>query len=190
VTGLYRYQPTDPGLLGPILSGLNGGNPEAIVICGTRLVAPEEVLAPLRAAGNLQPIFASSTMDGDHWIGKVPDVGDFTMLSYASVYTASTDPSPEVRQVLADYLANTGHRASDGRVVTGHDAIEAYVRAVERAGTLEPGAVAGQLERFESEELAGGPVTFGPGIHAPVSRPMRVIAIEEPFARYDRILVP
>ena len=80
-------------------------------------------------------------MDGDFWIGKVPGVGDFTMLSYASVYTESTDPSPEVRQVLADYLAATGHRASDGRVVTGHDAIEAYARAVERAGTPEPGAV-------------------------------------------------
>jgi branched-chain amino acid transport system substrate-binding protein len=190
VYGLYRYQPTDPGLLGPILAGLINTGPESIVFCGTRLVAPEEILAPIRAAGILQPIFASSTMDGDHWIGKVPGVGDFTMLSYASVYTGSPDPSPDVREVLADYLAATGHIARDGRVVTGHDAIEAYVRAVERAGTLEPGAVAAQLERFDEEELATGPITFGPTVHAATDRPMRVITIEEPYARYDRIVSP
>ncbi len=189
VSGLYRYQPTDPGLLEPILSGLAANNPEAIVFCGTRLVAPE-ILAPVRAMGIPQPIFANSTMDGDFWIGKVPGVGDFTMLSYASVFTESTDPSPEVRQVLADYLEATGHRASDGRVVTGHDAMEAYVRAVERAGTIEPRAVARELERFESEVLAAGPVTFGPGVHAAASRPMRVIAIQEPYAQYDRIISP
>ncbi|MCY3636721.1 MAG: ABC transporter substrate-binding protein [bacterium] len=190
VSGLYRYQPTDPGLLEPILSGLVNTGPEAIVFCGTWLVGPEEILAPIRAAAILQPIFASSTMDGDHWIGKVPGIGDFTMLSYASVYTDSPDPSPEVREVLAGYLATTGHIARDGRVVTGADAVEAYVRAVERAGTLEPGAVAAQLERFDSEDLAAGPVTFGPNVRAPVDRPMRVITIEEPYARYDRIVSP
>lgn len=190
VSGLYRYQPTDPGLLEPILSGLINTGPESIVFCGTRLVAPEEILAPIRAAGIVHPIFASSTMDGDHWIGKVPGVGDFTMLSYASVYTDSPDPSPEVRQVLADYLSATGHIAKDGRVVTGADAVEAYVRAVERAGTLEPGAVAAQLERFEDEELAAGPVTFGPNVRAAADRPMRVITIEEPYARYNRIVSP
>ena len=190
VNGLYRYQPTDPGLLEPILSGLVNTAPESIVFCGTRLVAPEEILAPIRAAGILQPIFASSTMDGDHWIGKVPGVGDFTMLSYASVYTDSPDPSSEVREALADYLAATGHIARDGRVVTGHDAIEAYVRAVERAGTLEPRAVASHLERFDNEELVAGPVTFGPNIRAATDRPMRVITIEEPFAQYDRMVSP
>ena len=190
VSGLYRYQPTDPGLLGPILSGLINSGPESIVLCATRLVAPEEILAPIRAAGILQPIFASSTMDGDHWIGKVPGVGDFTMLSYASVYTDSPDPSPEVRQVLADYLAATGHIAKDGRVITGADAVEAYVRAVERAGTLDPGTVAAQLERFDGEEMAAGPITFGPNVHAAADRPMRVITIEEPYARYDRIVSP
>lgn len=190
ISGLYRYQPTDPGLLEPILSGLANTGPESIVFCGTWLVGPEEILAPIRAAGILQPIFASSTMDGDHWIGKVPGVGDFTMLSYASVYTDSPDPSPEVREVLADYRATTGHIARDGRVVTGADAVEAYVRAVERAGTLEPEAVARQLERFDGEDLAAGPVTFGPDVRAPVDRPMRVITIEEPYARYDRIVSP
>ena len=190
VYGLYRYQPTDPGLLEPILSGLINTGPESIVFCGTRLVAPEEILAPIRAVGILQPIFASSTMDGDHWIGKVPGVGDFTMLSYASVYTGSPDPSPEVREVLADYLTSTGHIARDGRVVTGADAVEAYVRAVERAGTLDPGAVTAQLERFDGEELAAGPITFGPNIRAAADRPMRVITIEEPYAQYDRMVSP
>ena len=190
VSGLYRYQPTDPGLLGPILSGLINNDPEAIVICGTRLIAPEEILAQVRAVGILQPIFANSTMDGDFWIGRVPGIGDFTMLSYASVYTDSPDPNPVVRQVMADYLAATGHIPGDGRVVTGHDAIEAYVRAVERAGTLEPGAVAAQLERFDLEDLAAGPTTFGPRVHAAADRPMRVITIQEPYARFDRIIGP
>lgn len=189
VSGLYRYQPTDPGLLDPILVGLESANPQAIVFCGTRLVAPE-ILAPIRAEGHAQPIFASSAMDGDHWIGRVPGVGDFTMLSYASIYTDSPDPSPAVRQVLADYLAATGHRARDGRVVTGHNAIEAYARAVERAGTTDPRAVAVQLERFDGEDLVAGPVTFGPRAHAALGRPMRVITIQDPYARYDRIVVP
>ena len=189
VAGFYRYQPTDPGLLEPMLFGLANKSPEAIVFCGTRLVAPE-ILAPIRASGILQPIFANSTMDGDFWIGRVPGVGDFTMLSYASVYTDSPDPSPAARQVLADYFAAEGHIARDGRAVTGADAVEAYVRAVERAGTVDPRAVAARLERFDGEDLAAGPVTFGPGVHAPADRPMRVITIEEPFARFDRIIGP
>lgn len=189
VAGLYRYQPTDPGLLEPILSGLAGSNTEAIVFCGTRLVAPE-ILAPIRAAGIVQPIFAGSSMDGDHWIGHVPGVGDFTMLSYASVYTDSPDPSPEVRQVLADYFAVTGHRARDGRVVTGHDAVEAYVRAVEQANTTDPRAVAVVLERFDREDLVAGPVTFGSRVHAALGRPMRVITIQDPYAQFERIIGP
>lgn len=189
VSGLYRYQPTDPGLLEPILSGLAGSNAEAIVFCGTRLVAPE-ILAPIRAAGIVQPVFAGSSMDGDHWIGHVPGVGDFTMLSYASVYTDSPDPSPEVRQVLADYFAVTGHRARDGRVVTGHDAVEAYVRAVEQAGTTDPQAVAVVLERFDREDLVAGPVTFGSQVQAALGRPMRVITIQDPYAQFDRIVGP
>lgn len=189
VSGPYRYQPTDPGLLEPILFGLDSAGPEAIVFCGTRLVAPE-ILAPIRALGFNQPILASSTMDGDHWIGRVPGVGDFTMLSYASIYTDSPDPSPGVREVLGDYIQATGHRARDGRVVTGHDAVEAYVRAVERAGTTDPRAVAVQLERLEGEDLVAGPVTFGPQAHAPVNRPMRVIVIQDPYATYDRMIAP
>lgn len=189
VAGLHRYQPTDPGLLDPVLLGLASTNPEAIVFCGTRLVAPE-ILAPVRAAGFNQPIFANSTMDGDHWIGHVPGVGDFTMLSYASIYTDSPDPSPAVREVLADFLETTGHRARDGRMVTGHDAVEAYVRAVERAGTTDPGPVATQMERFEAEDLVAGPVTFGPDLRAPVDRPMRVITVQDPYAQYERIIVP
>lgn len=189
ISGLYRYQPTDPGLLEPILSGLAGSSTEAIVFCGTRLVAPE-ILAPIRGAGIVQPIFASSTMDGDHWLGHVPGVGDFTMLSYASVYTDSPDPSPEVRQLLADYFAVTGHRARDGRAVTGHDAVEAYVRAVERAGTTDPAVVAVQMERFDAEDLVAGPVTFGSRVHAAIGRPMRVITIQDPYARFERIVGP
>ncbi len=189
VSGLHRYQPTDPSLLEPILSGLAGANSEAIVFCGTRLVAPE-ILAPIRAAGFSQPVFSGSTMDGDHWLGLVPGVGDFTMLSYASVYTDSPDPSPEVRQVLADYLAATGHRARDGRAVTGHDAVEAYVRAVERAGTTDSQAVAAELARFDREELAAGPVTFGTRVRAARGRPMRVITVRYPYARFERIAGP
>ncbi|MCY3962855.1 MAG: ABC transporter substrate-binding protein [bacterium] len=189
VAGVHRYQPTDPGLLEPILLGLGSTNPEAIVFCGTRLVAPE-ILAPVRAAGFNQPIFANSTMDGDHWIGHVPGIGDFTMLSYASIYTDSPDPSPAVREVLADYLGTTGHRARDGRMITGHDAMEAYVRAVERAGTTDPGPVAIQLERFDGEDLVAGPVSFTSGVHAPLGRPMRVITIQDPYAQFERIVDP
>ncbi len=189
IVGLYRYQPTDPGLLDPILSGLSSADPESIVFCGTRLVAPE-ILAPVRAAGFAQPVFASSTMDGDHWIGHVPGIGDFTMLSYASVYTDSPDPSPAVREVLADYLEATGHRARDGRAITGHDAIEAYVRAVERAGTIDPGPVTAQLERFDGEDLVAGSVTYSSSVHAALGRPMRVITIQDPYAQYDRIISP
>ena len=188
IVGLYRYQPTDPGLLDPILSGMSSADPESIVFCSTRTVAPE-ILAPVRSAGFAQPIFANSTMDGDHWIGHVPGIGDFTMLSYASVYTDSPDPAPAVREVLADYLDATGHRARDGRMVTGNDAVEAYVRAVERAGTTEPGAVAEQLQRLDGEELAIGPVTFGPDLQAVANRPMRVIDVEEPYARFSRMTV-
>lgn len=189
IAGVHRYQPTDPGLLEPILLGLGSTDPEAIVFCGTRLVAPE-ILAPVRAAGFYQPIFANSTMDGDHWIGHIPGVGDFTMLSYASIYTDSPDPSPAVRQVLGDFLETTGHRARDGRMVTGHDSIEAYIRAVERAGTTDPGPVAIQLERFDGEELVAGPVTFTSGVHAPLRRPMRVITIQDPYAQFERIVDP
>ena len=189
VAGLHRYQPTDPGLLEPILRGLANSNTDAIVFCGTRLVAPE-ILAPIRAAGISQPIFSGSAMDGDHWIGLVRGVGDFTMLSYASVYTDSPDPSPEVRQVLSDYFEATGHRARDGRVVTGYDAVEAYVRAVEQAGTTDPRAVAAVLQRFEDEELAAGPVSFGSDVRSALGRPMRVITIQDPYAQFERIVGP
>ena len=187
ISGFHRYQPTDPSLLDPILSGIARTDPEAIVFCGTRKVAPE-ILAPIRASGMNQPIFANSTMDGDFWIHMVPGIGDFTVLSYASVY--QDDPSPAVRQLLDDFQAATGYRANDGRAITGVDAVDAYVRAVERAGTLNPRVVAAELEQFDAEPLAAGLTSFGPRAHAAVGRPMRVITIHGDHARYDRIISP
>jgi branched-chain amino acid transport system substrate-binding protein len=128
------------------------------------------VLRQLRSAGVNNPVLGSEAMDGSHWIDAVPDLSNFYVAVYASIF--GNDPDPKVETFMARYKEKFGEAAPMGHVLTGYSAVEAYARAVEKAGTVEADKVKAVLDSFKNEELLIGPTTFEPDLHINLNRPM------------------
>ena len=73
---------------------------------------------------------------------------------------------PKSRQ----WLAEIDIRDIDDLRTVG--AVEAYARAVEKAGSVEADKVKAVLDSFSNEELLIGPTTFEPDLHINLNRPM------------------
>lgn len=70
------------------------------------------------------------------------------------------------------YKEKFGEAPPMGHVLTGYSAVEAYARAVEKAGSVEADKVKAVLDSFSNEELLIGPTTFEPDLHINLNRPM------------------
>lgn len=128
------------------------------------------VLRQLRSAGISNPVLGSEAMDGSHWIDAVPDLSNFYVAVYASIF--GNDPDSKIQEFMKRYQVKFGEAAPMGHVITGYSAVEAYARAVEKAGSVEADKVKAVLDTFTNEELLIGPTTFEPDLHINLKRPM------------------
>ena len=130
----------------------------------------------LRAANVIQPILASDSWDGDYWLSGVPKLDNMYFVTYASMY--GTDPRPAMRSFFDAFKAKFGRLPTQSNALTGYSVIEAWVRAVERAKSLDAGKVRGVLDTFKDEPLLVGPTTYTPQVHINDRRDMVVMQVE------------
>ncbi|HWL71764.1 MAG TPA: ABC transporter substrate-binding protein [Geminicoccus sp.] len=144
------------------------------------------VLRQVRSAGIDTPIVGSEAMDGAYWANAVPDLNDFYVAVYASIY--GNDPDERVNEFMARYEKNFGEQAPMGHAVTGYAAVEAWARAAEKAGSLEVEQIQAALDSFNGEPLLVGPSTFRPDLHIDLTRPLLIMrAVNgkyEPIGRF------
>ncbi len=131
----------------------------------------------LRAAGVTQPILGSDSWDGDFWLSGVPGLTNMYFVTYGSLY--GTDPRPAMRKFFETFKAKYGALPVQSNAVTGYSVLEAWVHAVEKAGTLDTDKVRAVLDGFHDEPLMVGPTSFTPDVHINNTREMTIMEIKD-----------
>jgi branched-chain amino acid transport system substrate-binding protein len=144
-----------------------------------------EAAASIRGAGVKTPIISGFGMDGAFWLGAVPNLSDYYVVTYASVF--GDDPNPKVTALLDAFKTKTGNPAATSGLITGASSVEAFAVAAERAKSFDGAALAAEMEKFKNEDLTAGPTSFSPELHVNVTRPMAVLKItggKDAFVEY------
>lgn len=151
-----------------------GAAADVIMWCG--FTNNGAAMRQVRSAGIDTPILASESMDGAHWLEAVPDLSDYYIAVYGSIH--GNDPDPKVRAFMEKFQTKFGEAAPMGHVLTGYSVVEAYARAVEKAGTTDTAAVKAELDGFSDEPLLIGPTTYEPDLHINLNRPMLIMEMK------------
>lgn len=162
-----------------------GEDADVIMWCG--FTNNGSAMRQVRSAGISTPILASESMDGAHWLEAVPDLSDYYIAVYGSIH--GNDPDSNVQAFMEKFEAKFGEPAPMGHVLTGYSVVEAYARAVEKAGTTDSAAVQAELDGFKDEPLLIGPTSFEPDLHINLHRPMLLMEMKNgeyhPIGRFS-----
>lgn len=134
-------------------------------------------LRQLRAAGVNQPVLGSESWDGDYWLEAVPNLSDFYLVTYGSIF--GNDTRPEVAQFMAKFEAKFGGAPTTSHALTGYSVIQGWSYAVEKAGTLDAEAVRPILESFVDVPLLAGPTTFTAEDHINMQRDLILLKVQD-----------
>jgi branched-chain amino acid transport system substrate-binding protein len=144
------------------------------------------MMRQVRSAGIELPVVGSEAMDGSYWLQAVPDLSNFYVAVYASIH--GNDPDARIQKFMQTYKAKFGEAAPMGHVITGYAAVEAWAKAANRAGKVEPSAIKTALDSFKDEPLITGPATFTPDLHINLKLPMLLMHADKgSFKPIDRI---
>jgi branched-chain amino acid transport system substrate-binding protein len=91
-------------------------------------------------------------------------LGDATNYIFAGIWWSKNLPYPQVKQFVADYKASTGREPDSWYPATAYDAMRVLAAAIEKAGSLNKGAIRDQLRTIElrGSLLPGQVLRFGP----------------------------
>jgi branched-chain amino acid transport system substrate-binding protein len=147
-----------------------------VIVTSTAFGELPALVSGLRSLGNRTPILNSWAGDGTYWAPKNPQVTDYYLVTYASVF--GDDPNPAVRKLAKQVKAGTGG------FVQGAGTIDGIVTAIRRAnGSTNGSTLATQLERFKKVPTLAGKISFSPALHSVFGRQYRVIKIHNNKAR-------
>ena len=162
-----------------------------IFLCAATFDGPA-LIKQARAAGVETPILASESVDGAFWLEAVPNLSEFYLSVYASMF--GNDPDPAINDYVARYTAMHGVAPITAHSLTGYSLIEAWVIAAERAGSFDADAIRQELDKFDNEKLLIGPTTYTPDLHINLFRGMQMMEVQNgkhaPLMRYTAERVP
>jgi len=147
--------------------------PDVIFFCSYAPGGPSAI-RQLRAAGIAAPIVTGESLDGDYWIGAVPDLSNFYVISYGSKY--GDDPEADVNGFFKRFEAKFGRKADVSYGLRGYAAVQAWAQAANKAGSLDGSKVAAVLDSFDKKPLVIGPTTYTGKLHIQTTRPMAILA--------------
>jgi branched-chain amino acid transport system substrate-binding protein len=150
--------------------------PDVIFFCSYAPGGPSAI-RQLRAAGVESAILTGESLDGDYWIGTVPDLSNFFVVNYGSKY--GDDPDPAVNEFFQRFEAKYGKPADVSYGLRGYSAVQAWAAAANKAGSLEGSKVAAVLDTFNEEPLMIGPTTYTPELHIQTTRPMTIVGVTD-----------
>jgi branched-chain amino acid transport system substrate-binding protein len=161
--------------------------PDVIFFCSYAPGGPSAI-RQLRAAGIESAILTGESLDGDYWIGTVPDLSNFYVVNYGSKY--GDDPDPAVNDFFKRFEERFGRPADVSYGLRGYSAVQAWANAANEAGSLSGADVAAVLDTFSEEPLVIGPTTYTPELHIQTTRPMTIVGVTDgKFAAVGRFTV-
>jgi branched-chain amino acid transport system substrate-binding protein len=146
--------------------------PDLIFFCSYAPGGPSAI-RQLRAAGVTAAIATGESLDGDYWIGSVPDLSNFYVVSYGSKY--GDDPDADVNGFFKRFEAKYGKKADVSYGLRGYSAVQAWAEAANKAGSLAGAKVAAVLDTFDKKRLVIGPTTYTGKLHIQTTRPMAIL---------------
>jgi branched-chain amino acid transport system substrate-binding protein len=156
---------------------LNGGSKADVIVTATAFGELPALVSGLRSLGNQTPILNSWAGDGTYWAPKNPQVTNYYLVTYASVF--GDDPNKAVRALAKQIKAGTGG------FLGGAGTIDGLAAAIKRSGGSTNGArLAATMEKFRKVPTISGLVSFSPRFHSVFGRQYRVIRIEGNKGRY------
>ena len=131
------------------------------------------------ARGRRQPAAARLRILGRRLSGSkaVPNLTDFYFVTYGSVF--GNDPRPAVADFMEKFQAKWNKAPVTSHAITGYSVIEAWTRAVERAGTFDTDKVREALQKFKDEPLLAGPTTYTEDEHINMQRDLLLMQVKD-----------
>lgn len=152
-----------------------GDQPDVIVNCGYN-PGGGQVAKEIRDGGVEVPIISGFGMDGDFWVGAIPDLKDYYVVTYAS--KNGDDPDPAVNEYAAAYEAAYGSPPDVGGFVTGPATLQLILEAYKQAGSWDGDKMTAAFQAMKDVPTLAGPSSFSPDLHINVERPMAVLVVE------------
>lgn len=131
----------------------------------------------LRAADVNVPLLGSESWDGDYWLEAVPNLSNFYLVTYGSVF--GNDSRPEVVAFMDKFKKKFDTRPVTSHAMTGYSVIQGWTKAVEKAGTFDTDKVRDALETFVDEPLLAGPTTFTKDTHINMRRDLILLEVKD-----------
>jgi branched-chain amino acid transport system substrate-binding protein len=171
--GQDTFLNNDPSITAQVtrITGLSK-KPDLIFFCSYAPGGPSAI-RQLRASGVTAAIATGESLDGDYWIGSVPDLSNFYVVSYGSKY--GDDPDANVNGFFKRFEAKYGKKADVSYGLRGYSAVQAWAEAANKAGSLAGAKVAAVLDTFDKTPLVIGPTTYTSKLHIQTTRPMAIL---------------
>ena len=134
------------------------------------------IVRQIRAGGVNTRIMATDSMDGDAWMKSVPNLSGFYFGAYGSLF--GDDPNPKARAFFETFNKKFGAKPVSSQAMTGYSVVEAFARAVKRAGTTDGEKIVAELHKFSGEKLLVGPTTFTKDLHINLKRGQLIMRVE------------
>jgi branched-chain amino acid transport system substrate-binding protein len=165
------------GTIGRVVSRVNSGNSDTIVMCATTQKDLPAFVSGVRTGGNDTPILGPWSIDGAFWLPKSKSVSNnIYYTTFASTY--GDDPDQKV-QALIDKLKEGGNPPATGGFVTGAAAVDGLVAAIkENGGSTDGAKLAASMEKFKDMSTVSGPISFSPEFHTVFGRDYRLIEVK------------
>src|ERR1700684_4044168 len=146
--------------------------PDLVFFCSYAPGGPSAI-RQIRAAGIDAAIVTGESLDGDYWIGSVPDLSNFYVISYGSKY--GDDPDAEVNGFFKRFEAKYNKKADVSYGLRGYAPVQAFANYAQQAGSLDGAKVAAALDTFDKKSLVIGPTTYTPKLHIQTTPPMAIL---------------
>jgi branched-chain amino acid transport system substrate-binding protein len=165
----------------------SGTKPDLIVNCGYN-PGGGQVAKEIRDGGLATPIISGFGMDGDFWVGGIPNLSDYYVVTYNA--KNGDDANADVNAAAAEYEAKYGQLPDVGGFVTGPTTLQVILEAYKQAGSWDGDKMTAALETFKDVPTLAGPTSFSPDLHINVTRPMAILEVVDGKLKFIEAIAP
>ena len=186
VINTYEYKQGD-SVKESVSKIASGTKPDVIINCGYN-PGGGQVAKEIRDGGLATPIISGFGMDGDFWVGGIPNLTDYYVVTYNA--KNGDDPSADVNAYAEAYKAKYGNLPDVGGFTTGPTTLQAILEAYKMAGSWDGDKMTAALESFKDVPTLSGPTSFSPDLHINVERPMAVLEVVDGKLKFIETVTP
>lgn len=165
----------------------SGTKPDVIINCGYN-PGGGQVAKEIRDGGLATPIISGFGMDGDFWVGGIPNLSDYYVVTYNA--KNGDDANPAVNAAAEEYKAKYGNLPDVGGFVTGPTTLQVILEAYKQAGSWDGDKLTAALETFKDVPTLAGPTSFSPDLHINVTRPMAILEVVDGKLKFIEAIAP